>query len=321
MLKLGAELSRYHLPKNVLPLAPSRDIFSSVDEDVLQTAAELALQFPQKRGPLSHAARKLSGTDAVPISFGQPSVTIEAHFDSVAIPTKIANALPIFGFEIDGFYKFNPSHYGDHYTLKFKVPYADQTTRNHLLRFTKDSCRALIEYLQEHEPALECYLELETYSSSNRIHLNGCTYRRWLEPPIEPTTFRSVEVPTSDKEAAASKTDSAIVKRADIHAKLSPQISDEDREHIVAMMHSVGFYDVVTWAGNTVCTGQFAEIAQAKKTFRRMVRFLKKFGGVTEITLEPCPFFWRSQISPSGSKRWAAVPPILLAQTPGSAAK
>src|ERR1700759_1662802 len=126
MPNLGAELRRYHLPKSVLPLAPARDIFSSRDGGWRQTAAELTLRFPQKRGALSHAARELTESNVALTNLNQPSVTIEAHFDSVAVPPKIANALPLFGFEIDGFYKFNPSHYGDHYTLKFKVPYADR---------------------------------------------------------------------------------------------------------------------------------------------------------------------------------------------------
>lgn len=308
-MDLEKQIKNYTLPPKVLPLAPRRQLFSPFDTEALSSASRQILLYPEKRGPLSHAVRAATGTEEIPTT-GE-TTTIEAHFDSVAVNLTVGNELIRLGFEVDGFYKFNPLHYGDHYTLKFKVANSDVAKRKELHNLTRRSCDLLIDFLKHNAPSLECYLELEIYSSENRITFKDILYQPWNASLLAPIRLKNIEIPTSKSMAKDQGIALDLKKAADIHIKLDARLLEADRNAVVALLLAAGFYEVITWSGNTVCTGQFASAKLAKETFQHLAAIGARLGGIAELTMEPCPFFWRSEIAKDGDVVFAAVPPIL----------
>lgn len=295
---LGGLLRDYRLPPEVLPLAPERTPFSQFSRESLATAGRMALRYSEKRGILSHAVRHILGER--PASAGISAHTIEAHIDGLDLPQPVADELLTLGFEPDGFARFVPAHYDAHYTFKVKTALGDSSRRAILLREIEAACHAARARLEQSN--VEAYIELEIYRGNQRRHWSWRpAVEGWQEAfPLRPGALRLAV--TDDYR-----------KRADIHVKLSRTGRDDERGGVLReLLECAGFYHVVTWAGNDVCTAQFAFAREAKRVFDRLEVFFDHSGGATEMTLEPSPGMWRTCVSRDGGHRLAAVPPLVM---------
>jgi len=68
---------------------------------------------------------------------------MEAHLDATILEQQEANAAIALGFGPDPFVQFNPTHYTDHYTLKFKVAAAKVARRGSLIDLINAHCETL----------------------------------------------------------------------------------------------------------------------------------------------------------------------------------
>jgi len=305
------DLASYELPPKFMVLSKARRLFETLDRSALRAASELAISYPEKRGVLSHSTRSLLGIE--PKSYPGQTITIEAHFDSVTLSPDMVDFLARLGFETDGFHAFNPEHFSEHHTLKFKVDANDTARVGHLHRFVMNACERLWERV-EADDELEAYLEVEQYGSANRRHwLNTGLDSDWISSfPFSADQFKWCIPPSTSHEAEISGVDLDVVKRADIHAKIAPSTSTDAREAFVQKIELIGFYRVITLSGNHVCTGQFRSGRDAQAVFDDLCSFFDEAGGCAEITLEPARALRRSKFKRNGEVRYAALPPLIL---------
>jgi hypothetical protein len=286
-----SQLQRYRLPDGVLPLCPQRQPFSTYAAGALSAAVEQATRWPEKRGMMSRAVREISGSK--PSIPNTPSFTIEAHVDAVELSSAQKNELVMLGFELDGFATFNPSHFSFHYTLKFKLSIPN-SRRPQFMLFTKRQCEAALSMLSK--CGVEAYIELEVYPSSNR--------RFWPAPAVQPNeaefplqtgSLVAILLPRSQREADDCAVSLDLTKRADLHIKLSGARLGGGGDILLDKMCQAGFYNVITWAGNSVCTAQFAKASECRQVFRTLDRFFSVAGGAREMTLETISSVWRKR--------------------------
>ena len=100
-------------------------------------------------------------------------------------------------------------------------------------------------------------------------------------------------------------------KRADIHIKLSRDNAKAAQERLISRFAENGFYRVVTWAGNEVCTGQFRSPALAHNVYRTLASFFDANGGASEMTLELAPKLWRNSWKIEDRVIYSAMPPVI----------
>ncbi len=309
---LGLSLRDYQLPEGLLLKAPSRRIFESFDPEALEQAARLSLQFPQKGGILSKAARVVAGVKSPP----PPTeyLIMEAHIDALDTPQSVANELVSIGFEVDGFFKFMPRRFNEHYTMKFKIPRRDIPLRNTISDLMDASIAKAKSLLQG--SGTEAYIEAEAYTHNcRRFWAEGPMSPEWDHMfPIVPGQVRWIDPPCTQEEADMEGLSLDVVKRADIHVKITkdPRNAVQRRRLIEAMVEG-GFYHVTTWSPNDVCTAQFSRLSHARGVFQRMSKYFDRYGGCVEITLEYASEMWRTAHQTPTGVRLCELPPLITA--------
>lgn len=308
---LAGLLRLYELPEGILPLAPRRP-FRAFAEEALQRTVELALRRPQRRGMMSHAVRDLAGW--IDLGVSNQTTTIEAHFDSVAAPPDLANYLVGLGFELDGFAEFIPRHFKAHYTLKYKVDTRNVALRRELRADVERCSSALAGTLAREWPDIEGYIETEIYTNRNRRYWPRAPLKSgWIEHlPYRDGDFEQLIPPTTIDEAKEAGLSLGATKRADIHAKISPESDPSDRMKLIERLEAVGFYTVRTWAGNDICTAQFLSARDSRAAFRALCQFFDENGGCSEMTLETVTGVVRSVDRPGNLRRWCLLPPLVV---------
>ena len=298
-------LRTYTLPGNVLPYAP-RHPFAEYSNTELTKAQQLSVLYPEKRGLISHAFRALQkqGFSPNPPS----SLTIEAHLDATKIPPDLAGRFIALGFEPDGFVRFNPSHYADHFTLKFKADATNHARRDLLRDVVERQAAEAFQLLNADTRVKEGYIELEIYPMTNRRFWNGTLQPGWREAfPLAPHALVNVQTPRTPPEALAAGLDLTTRKHADIHIKIARNNPEKDRRELIGHLTQAGFYPVFTWAGNDVCTAQFIKPADAEKTRAILETYFDRFGGCSEMTTEPVADMQRTR----RNGQLATVPPLV----------
>lgn len=312
-LELAGSLQAYVLPDDIMPLAP-RKPFERFSISALQKASQLSLCYPEKRGTFSHTVRHICGVKGIAVP--ESTVTIEAHIDLVAIPDDLADKLLELGFEPDGFASFVPPHFREHFTLKYKVDIRDIELRRKLLADGEERCRMLEDTLARDWPRVEAYVETEIYTDHNRRYWTHARMKPgWRESlPYREAAFKTAFPPTTLKEAASSGLPLDMVKRADIHAKMSRDNDTSDRKSLIESLEAIGFYSLITWAGNDICTAQFVSTRDARAVFRAFCRYFDEYGGCAEITLESVTSVWRSSrhVGANRGISLSTMPPVVI---------
>jgi hypothetical protein len=305
---LAEELRGYPLPRGVLPLAPSRQPLRAYSLAALAKAAEFSMANGCKRGLMSHAVRTIAELPFDPVD--DTSMTIEAHLDGRSIPQPIADALVELGFELDGFARFVPQHFTDHFTYKFKLPASDETRRIEYLSLVRAACTAALALLQEAD--LEAYIELEMYAGTNRRYWTpaACTTKSLARFPLAERALRTVLPACNAEEALARGVSIEFAKHADIHVKVAKDAEHGTDELLIGRLCAAGFYRVLTWAGNDICTAQFQSGRDAMRVFDVLDSFFSEHCGASEMTLESAPALWRTRTK--DGRQLAAVPPLVL---------
>jgi hypothetical protein len=110
-------------------------------------------------------------------------------------------------------------------------------------------------------------------------------------------------------------------KVIDIHLKLPmavrrrefPDAESDEMLELRAKILAMGLHELVTEAGNAIYTGQFLRSSEVKPLFKRLDEYAGRFGGILEMCVEPCIFFWRKEsVGPDGGRELAVVPRILV---------
>jgi hypothetical protein len=309
-MNLGATLKSHKLTDGVLPFAP-RWPFADRSTASLSAAAILTARYPEKCGILSHLVRAYRGDETPTMTSG---IRIEAHFDATAIPAELADRLLELGFEPDGFARFVPAHFTDHYTLKFKIAAANSARARALRVDVEERFATLSAELAARWSNVEAYVELEMYSEATRRRwLNSALRSDWISGLPYPAGALSSVVPPRDAEEARSLgIPTTLVKRADLHVKISKSMPAADRDTLIERLRAIGFYNVLTWAGNEVCTAQFAKGSDARRCFKAFNGYFTRHGGCSELTMESVPSVWRSRHRIAGTLRLATLPPLVL---------
>jgi hypothetical protein len=310
--QLGVVIRKHEIEPGVLPLAP-RQPFCRFSESALSDAANYLHAFPEKRGVLSHVVRDLGRVASPAVLVG--AVTMEAHFDSVAISDELADEILRLGFEPDGFSVFVPEHFSEHFTLKFKYGSETNVERRRYLWATIDTARrSLADLIGSRWPKLDCYIECELYPAGNRRTWRNSSLRTGWEDifPIERDVV-SGEIPRSEQDAALLGVPISELKRADIHVKFFAGMEPMQKDQLARRLASIGFYRVLTWAGNDICTGQFTNSRKATAVFEKVTKFFDEAGGCSELTLEHVPRVWRNRWPTEDGLVYASMPPIIRA--------
>ena len=310
-MDIADALQQYELPDGVLLLAP-RKPFVAFSLAVLNEAAIQSRARPEKRGMMSHAVDCLTGSARA--ETGDTFTTIEAHFDCVGVPEQLANQLVMLGFELDGFAKFVPAHFKDHYTLKYKIARKENTLRRQLRAEVESRCEDLAALLARDWPQVEGYIELEVYTENSRHYWKDAGLRAGWEGhfPLEAGFLDSVQLPRSKADSVATGISLDLCKTSDIHIKIDRSSSPDDRVSLLRRMKSAGFYPVRTWAGNDICTAQFQNMRDAHFIFDSLAEYFAQWGGSSEMTLEPVVKVWRTGKIVGGNCILASLPPLIV---------
>ncbi len=303
------ELRGYRLPEGILPLAPCRELFASYSKDALTAAAELGLHFPEKRGVVSHAIRALD--NRMEPTARTAVVTIEAHLDGRDVPPAVSNELMKLGFEPDGFAQYEPDHFNTHQTLKFTVAAKSRRWRNELLSFVHHNCQSAFSRVSE-SGKIEAYIELEVYPrTGRRLWSARPISEQWREKfPLDEHSLYVLTPPCANNGLAPDN----LVKKADIHVKIAKEgLSHGTRLKVIERLCQCGFYHVVTWASNDICTAEFLRGRDAMIVFNLMEEFFSRCGGASEMTLECVSTVWRTSCGVGPRRRLASVPPLVIA--------
>jgi hypothetical protein len=303
-------IKSYILPADVLPLSQHRQLFAVFNPVALNHAAQMALDYPEKRGVLSYATRKIAQLEnAAPSK--ENHMVIEIHLDARSLLPELANEFLTLGFEPDGFHQFMPREYATHMTMKFKFPQKDYRRHRIIYEFVKKQFEKSQELLVKEYPHVEAYLEWEIYNSANRRYWNSEKIMgEWQKDfPLGPNSMRVEEIPRNPG--------CAVVKKADIHIKigkvgLAGEKIEPDHELGRALIAG-GFYRVITWAENEIFTAQFTKVHNAKIIFDTLANFFNRHGGAMEMTMEPTRKFWRTTNPTPRGPLQAEVPPVVTA--------
>lgn len=307
-------LQNYTIPDGILHLAPTRLLFRNLNDGSLAAAIEHKQNHAEKRGPLSSAIQEILNLDTPDYSDGH--TTIESHIDAKDIPDELANKLVALGFEPDGFHKFMPETFTDHYTLKFKAPKKQHVRIKELTTLTKQTSQRAYNLILSEFPTVEFYIEMEVYPDTNRLALEDASQEpkaEWRENfPLPHDALKQYIPPQTKAEADKKSLPLAIVKHSDIHIKVNKNgTSTAASQELISRLCAAGFYNVITWSGNSVCTAQFQYAADSQKVFNVLKEYFKKYGGMIEMTLEAAPFFWRGHSVIDGKPHFSAIPPII----------
>jgi hypothetical protein len=282
-------------------MAPRRP-FEHYDAQAIRRFFDYLRIYPELRGPMVSAASALG-------LFQRPAdnkhwLNIEVHIDGLNISPVIQNELLGLGFQIDGFISFKPSHFTDHFTLKFKVDEDDNDRVRELVAAAREAFSKAKGVFSQHKD-VEVYIESELYAHEWRAHWPQRTGEQAIckNCPLSPGELKARSVPNLPVNGMVDDLQEER-KRADIHLKLGPA---PDGEALVAPAVSAGLYLVETWSGNRVLTAQFDDANSAIAVFRRLKTYFDNAPYFAELTLEFCNDMWRA---PLANGELSPVPPI-----------
>lgn len=274
-------------------------------------AAQMVVCHPSKSGIFSRSVRSLLGLAALPLP--ATPLTLEAHIDAEYLTDGQANALMELGFEIDGFHKFMPSHFREHFTLKFKVDRTDPDSVRYHRAIVQAAVSGAKEILSVGEG--EAYIEVESYTAKCRRFWDKVLVEvGWRAAfPLAPGELVNINPPRTAAESAMCGWPLQVEKRADIHVKIAKSgLQQLGHEGMIEALVSAGFYHVITWSPNDVCTAQFSDVADARNVFQRLDTFLSYHGGATEMTLEYATELWRTLHRRETGDRLCELPPLVI---------
>ena len=296
--EMAKAMEGYTLPEGVLPLARDRKPFEDLSTEAVAKLIRIVSGRAGKVGRLVDALRdEHPWLPEVPDS----GTVIEAHLDCTKVPQDLQNTLVSLGFEPDHFVEFVPDIYPDHFTLKYVVMEGVRETFRDVKRATGEVIK-LLEMRDVHG-----YIEVEVYNPHMKVVMPFEVPRSYTPLPFRQGSLEEVPIPDS--------IGSEVFKRADIHVKTPTviraagyEMADCDRmQRLRQELINVGFYPVLTEAGNRVLTAQFLKAADARLVYKQLRDHFLKHGGIVDICLEPCVFFWRSH----DGKRLASIPPVV----------
>jgi hypothetical protein len=242
---------------------------------------------PERDGPLT---RYLRNTQAGAVEPEESRAVFESHINITSVSEKTERSLVLLGFEPDDFIVPYPRKYARHFTLRLKVA---QARRADLADWLHRQTAAATDMLYNLDRSIEWYVEKEIYPLRNSrkyaCHLAGRTAWSMTFP------FHTNVLPDgigSDK----------VAKRADVHVKLCRRCTNNEFRHswvyAARMEHfltEMNFYSVVSGAGNTLFTGQFAHRRDAHLIFSELDRIARTSNsGIAGITMESCVGLERS---------------------------
>jgi hypothetical protein len=302
---MSIDLNNYMLPAGVLPLSRNRYILRDYSSSVLSEAVTWKTCYPEKRGLVSRAIQTL-GAAPQDIS-SDDSLTIEGHIDGRGITRDLDDHLLLIGFEPDGFVKYIPETYDFHRTLKFRISRSRRARIRELRHRVVQSCENAYSILNN---VIEAYIELEVYPHSSRETWADVKPRSgWLED-------QSIEneglVWLSSEERQSADIPPSVSKRADIHIKLAPSTPDDIRFALIDKFQRHGFHHVTTWAGNHICTAEFAKANDARRISQILRRYFTLYGGAIEMTFERVTQFWRTCFPGEQGSIQSRLPPLIV---------
>lgn len=283
---LVSKLHYYTLPMGILPLARQRQPFYGLSLETIAEFIKLTELYPEKVGRLTAAIRE-------PVMTGKEYTVMEAHLDCEAVPINFLNWLIQQGFEPDHFHRFVPECYPDHFTFKVVLPDSMSAERaRQLYALLRKLCNRTFAQL-EHS-SITGYIELEVWQSGWRQEFAYC----------EPSEMMITQLPYHIPKLQEMQPQDGGYKAADIHIKTPLVVRGSGFEkaespvmdQLRTALRAIGFYEVVTEAGNKVYTAQFLHMREAHTIYHCLLKYCERFaGGITDITLEPCTGFWRSR--------------------------
>jgi len=314
-------LKNYKLPETRLPLCNDREPFKDLSNATIRESIRVALAYPEKEGRLTDSIREvLNIQPEIPENY----LVVEAHLDTTRMDIPLREEAIKLGFETDNFEKIEPPHYRDHYTMRFNIPVGLKERYEELKELMKNRVRDL-SYLIQENPETEGYIEAEVYGSK---YIADYEYkpisRKGVEDfPFDSKTLINMGLPSTDQEARVKNIDLHSHKAADIHVKTPsgvlgekyPEAESKPMQILRKKLMAMGFYEVITEAGNKIYTGQFLDIEEARYVFNVLDQYFQKYGGSTQMYIEPCPLFWRKKIRDKNETKLAEIPPVVKLNT------
>jgi hypothetical protein len=137
--------------------------------------------------------------------------------------------------------------------------------------------------------------------------------------PLRDGSFVSQPVPTRAAEVTSPGLPLDARRAADIHVKVpaAPSfVSDGGLPahrplSLKSVLEGVGFYEILSEAGNYMYSAHFSALPDADDTFAHLVDFVRQAGGASGVSREVCTAVWRKQTTVAGASTWAEIPPHL----------
>lgn len=313
------EVQMFRLPDDKLPLSEERHPFEQLDSTTVERVAVLALAHPDKQGDLTAIVHGLFGVER---NRPENYTLLETHVNVTDLSTLELNVLVSLGFEPDNFYLLQPACYTHNFTLAFS-PTNDQRDRYvYLQGYVAAQAKSAAELIQDTE-GLSGFYEAEVYPSTwVKKYKPYCALQPegLLRFPFGGESFEVVSVPCHATAVIHKDVNLETRKRADVHVKLPtltrlrdyPEANSLDMILLREKLLEIGFYEIVSYAGNAIYTGQFLSGAVARAVFEDIDAWAQMYGGIIDLVCEPCTAFWRKRIGTKEGHSLAEVSPVLL---------
>lgn len=313
-------LRTFKLADDELPLSNSRFPFLEISDKAIISSVIDTLQFPEKLGRLSNIIRKYL---EIPIDCPVNFAVKEAHLDINEVKGNLYNDLIEIGFEPDHFFELNPPDYHWCFTLKYEIPHFDIDNQNRLHFINNE----LINRAKKAQEAVDAddncygYLEVESYSSRNKftfvfkpVSRNGLA-----SFPFKEGHFVNFNLPSTLEESVNTNTSLSSHKIVDIHVKVPSiyrgvgfeEAGNSEMESLRKLFLLAGFYEIYSEAGNYIYTVQLLDSRKGKKIADILINYAQKWGGIAQIKLEICNYFWRKEYNFSDKRLLSPIPPLV----------
>ena len=290
-----------------LPLAKCKYPFKELSDEIIIDAVKNTLCVDNKIGRISDLIRKY-----LDIVVANPSISelyIESHIDLTSAPGCVESFLIKMGYEPDDFVELKPECYKKHFTLKVSMEMGDPEYHRAIKGCVVSASKIAFDYIQS-TPAISGFVENEIYTTKYKKKYipNKLKIYNPRDFPKELRLFRVQIIPNRPSEEELLNICVPTEKRADIHIKTSEGNPEFETDLIKS-----GFYYIKSEASNTIYTGQYLSLLDAKQCFSVLHELCEKTGVAKSLILEICTSLWRTHLPlTNGEMEYAEISPVLV---------
>lgn len=302
-----SSLKTRSVDESSLPFAKNRYPFQHLSDEIVFDCIRNTLCLDRKIGRMSDLIRNVLGINFIKGS-GVESF-VESHIDLTSATIELESYLVRMGYEPDDFTELYPECYKKHFTLKASIDDGRGKRFRELRKHVEIASNYAFKHIQS-LPSVSGFVENEIYTKKYKKKYNhdmAVIYSKTDFPQIL-RSFEVQEIPNKVSDQTGEIVTVYTEKIADIHIKVGEGYPEFENDLVAA-----GFYSIKSEAGNTIYTGQYVSMSDAKKCFQELDDLFDKSSLAMSLILEICTSIRRtSKRLKNGEIEYSDIPHVLV---------